>query len=493
MRPAIKKFWAKVAIALNENKEEKVLSQQIIRILTPAFEQVLLRLRPWSEQSGLLWLFMKIGSEEQQLGIFNLLKELIIDEADEDLVKNAVELITDTLGVDHPWSQELIDLATKHQNSAHKNSPFSVYKQLCEQMDQPVEHHLPKFQLEDKRWVTFNLKTLQARRQPFCLPMTYDELVRFTKQLLLEADQYPEEFHLCATEALRLDRSIAMERVNTAFFKSLLDSDEEQKDVQRQSLTSTKLRHILTAAKGLQEQESKGNAVQGISHSSQLILSLLNNVLTCPTGKEDGIDQTYRLLTNRRGGSEQELQGERLREEMHEFFQEEMRCMRETLLSGNGPVVRSLLNPSITNEEELKKVKVEEAPHQAKYLGNLLGAEIGSFLVGKGVTFDQNGGCVSSELRKCNKQQALDKLYQYHKPEGVIRNFHERFNALGFKGKIDGKYTMTNIIYGLLTEEQRENLDYIVYDDFYIPQGLTPLAVAEILINTYILDVVEKD
>jgi hypothetical protein len=450
-----------------------------------------------------------MGSDEQQLKIFNFIKERIINRKDENSTESEnsveesnsddedfeddIELIIDTLGVDHLWSQELIELAAKRANSNDPDSPFSVYKQLREQMDQPVEHHLPKFQLEDGRWVTFNLKTLQARRKLSCLPMKYDELVRFTKRLLAEAQGHPEEFQLCATEALRLDRSIAMQEINTAFFKSLLDSDEKQKDVQGQSLTSTKLRYILTAAKESQEQENKGHGFQGLSPSSQLILSLLNNVLTCPTGKEDSIDQTYRLLTNVRGASENDLQADRLREEMHEFFKEDMRCKRETTLSGNGFVVRALLHPSITDEKELKKVKVEEAPHQGKYVTNLLGAELGLFLEGKGVTFDQNGGCVSSELRKCSKQKALDTLYQYHKPKDTIRDYHERFNALGFTGKIDGKYATTNIIHGLLTEEQQGNPEYIVFDASFIPQGLTPLAIAEILINTYIFDVVEKD
>lgn len=502
-------FLSQVGLALNEIEKGKALSQQVLGLLCPKFEQIL-NLGFSSKDYCLIEIFLKMGNADQQLKIFNFIKERIMSIKDgsstesENSVEGSdsessfgdfeddIELITDTLGVDHPWSKELIKLAAKRANCNDLNSPFSVYKQLCEQMDQPVDHHRPKFQLEDKRWVTFNLKTLQARRQLSCLPMKYDELVGFTKRLLAEAQEHPEKFQLCATEVLRLDQSIALQEINTAFFKNLLDMDEEQKDVQRQSLTSSKLRHILTAAKGLQDQENKGHPFQGITPSSQLILSLLNNVLTCPTGKEDGIDATYRLLTNRRGSSEQELQGDRLSEEMHEFFKEEMRCMRETVLSGNGPVVRSLLNPSMTDEKELKKVKVEEAPHQAKYLGNLLGAETGLFLEGKGVTFDQNGGCVSSELRKCSKQEALDKLYEYHTPKDAIRHFHELFKAQGFKGKIDGKNTLSDIIAEFLPPEQLVNPDYIIFDDSEMPIGLTPLAVAEILFKLNILEVVER-
>lgn len=229
---------------------------------------------------------------------------------------------------------------------------------------------------------------------------------------------------------------------------------------------------------------------QGFPPSSQLILSLLNNVLTCSTGKEDGIDVTYRLLANRRGDSEQNLRQDRLREEVCEYLQEEMRCRREGFLNGEGPVVRALLEVS-------DDAKIEEPPHQAKYLGNLLGPEVGTFLEGKSITFDQNGGSVSSVLRECPKQKALDTLYQHHIPEDSICDFHERFNAIGFEGKIDGKNTTSDILAEFLPEELG-NPNYFIYDkgeedDVPVPTSITPLAIAELLLRTNILEVLEKN
>ncbi|MDP4154019.1 MAG: hypothetical protein Q8929_00155 [Bacillota bacterium] len=498
------RFLSGIGAVLCDVEEGKPLAQQISLLLQPEFEKIFSASDPWDENSSLVEFFMRMGNESQQLKIFNLLKESIINIEDESSTESensyenesdddeyndfedGIDIIIDALGVDHLWSQELIELGAKRASSNHKGSAFSVYKHLREQMDQSVKHLLPQLQLKDNRTVTFNLKTLQDKRKIFHLPMKHDEFVGFTKQLLAQADQHPQEFKLCATEALLINRQTAMEEVNTVFFKSLLDRDEQKKDPQTLSLISFKLRHILTAVKELELEESTGLASQGLTSSSKLILSLLNNILTCPTGKEDGIDQTYRLLTNRRGSSENELQQDRLKEEMHEFFKEEMRCLRETLLSGNGPVVRSLLKLS-------KESKIEEAPHQTKYLGNLLGADIGIFAQGKSITFDQNGGCILSKLRNCSKQIALDKLYQYHTPKTVIAHFNELFNSKGIMGKIDGKNTVANIMGEFLTYEQQGDSAYIVFDDSFSPIGITPLGTAEILLKTHILEVIEKD
>jgi hypothetical protein len=321
------------------------------------------------------------------------------------------------------------------------------------------------------------------------LPMKHSEFVRLTQKLLGEADQFSEDFQLYATPALRLDPQEAMKVVNSIFFINLLDAEDAPKNNTTISLTSSKLRHILAKIKELHNEEQKGEApVQGLSPSSRFLLSFLNNVLTCFTGKEDGIDQTYRSLTNRRGSTENEMHQQRLEDDMHEFFKEEMRCAREKSLDF---VVRSLFHPTAT-QEELKAVVVDEAPHQTKYVHNLLGTDIGLFLEGKGITFDGNAGCVSLKLREHKKQAVLDTLYEFHAPKKAIHDFLEGFNGVGMRGKIDGKNETFKIICELLTPEQQQDPHYIIYDDAETPQGLSPLGVAEMLIGTKILHILEK-
>lgn len=281
------KLLSSMGLLMNKSEEGKELTCQIVTMLEPAFDDVFSDpdSDPWDGHTSLVNFFMQEGHENHQVKIFNFLKESIINvedksstgsesksesdsesdsasdsdsasEAESD-IRDGIDIIIESLGTDHPWSQELIELATKRANMDNPHSIFSLYKHLRAQMDQPVDHHLPQFQLEDGRFVTFNLKTLQTRRKSFFIPLKHTELVGFTTQLVVEANTHPEAFKTFAVSSLTLDPQSALEEVNTVFFKNLLDPDGEAKNTQNVSLTSFKLRRILTAAKELQGQEGK--------------------------------------------------------------------------------------------------------------------------------------------------------------------------------------------------------------------------------------------
>lgn len=472
-----------IGVLLNRLPEGKPLAQQVLDTCQPVFQKMFVQSDKWSARhTSFLRPFMQLGTEDQQRTIYNFIKATLSttnDERTSDEAEEAVNILISDLGVDHPWSQDLIELGAKRRNATHPNSPFAVHKELLEKIKVPAKHFLPLFQLGDGRTVTFNLKTLKTKRQICDIPVKHSELVNFVNQLLLEAKDNLSEFELYAHKDLLQS---AMETVNTAFFKSLLDADDQKNDTKQISLISYKLRQILSEVKKLKAQEAEEAPIKGITPSSRLILSLLNNVFTCPAGKENGIEQAHRLLNNYRGASEDDLQQEQVKESIRECLMEQMRLLRETLIMGGGPVIRSLFEK-----------KIEEDAHQAKYLANLLGEEIGIFLEGKSISFDQNGGCVSAELRKCSLQKALNTFYKLYTPELDIDHAHEFFNSKGIMGKIDGRNTLAKVMGEFLTYKQAGDPDLVKFDDFETPIGITRLGTAEILIQTGILDVIEKD
>lgn len=487
----VENFLCSIGLTLNKIEEGKTLAIQILNFLEPESDRILSAPDAWSDHEDFLALFMKLGNEKQQHQIYNIFKRIITEGDEEDAGaagQDAVSLLRKTFGIDHHWTQEAIELVTKLENSSHPNSSFGVHKILKEKIKQPVVHNPPHFQLNDGRAVTFNLPTLQKPRSSSVIPMKHMEFVSLAKRLVKDAEKHAEEFISLAESSLSRDPPSALEVAEKSFFRNLLDENEGVREGKKISLISQKLRQILASAKSLYDQDCEEKETppsQGLPASSQLILSLLNNVLTCPTGKEDGIDQTYRLLTNRQGAPEEEMKGERLTENLREFFMEEMRCIREGLLNGEGPVVHSLLNLPM-------EAKIEEPPHQKKYLENLLGAETGLFLEGGSISFDQNGGEVLEGLRDCSRQEVLDTLYEFHTPKTIIEYFHMQFQQKGLKGKVDEKHKTWDVMGSLLSSDQLQNEDYVILDDDFIPQGLTPLAVAQFLIKTGILDVVES-
>jgi len=436
-------------------------------------------------KQDIAYVYLYSQDEKIRSQAYEFLKNKII-EGNEDEAHEAVARIVEAFEEAHPWAQEAVDLATKRENAHHPQSPFALHQLLLEKMKEPVEHHLSTAKLEDGRIVQFNLDTLKTRRHAQKVPpMPHTELVRLTKQLIEEVNGSNEAYDRYTSIAGARNHESLLDIVKEEFFKRRLD-DQEATTPERLSLTSLKLRHVLAKAK-----LEKSQASSGLSRQSEIILQLLINVLNCHTNKEDGIDNTYRLLGGGAIVSEEDMQRERLKTIAREFFMEDLRQRREGLLNGEGVVVKRLL----LGENTPKDQKIEEPPHQAKYLLNLLGDQIGTFLEGKTVSFDTNGGAVDKKLRQYSKQQVLDTLHLHHKPEDVIKDYSEKFNTQQLKLDASGNDRSGALMAALFSMEELRNPKYVQFvnndpeDDFI---GWTPLAVAEALIRLGILEVVNK-
>jgi len=249
--------------------------------------------------------------------------------------------------------------------------------------------------------------------------MKHAEFVALAEHLMKEVNGSPKALDHYKSMAGTISPESLLSAAEGHFFKHLFDSDDATVPAEKVSLISLKLRHFLASAKKLANQ-----FLDGLSPQSKLILQLIINVMVCNTNKEDGIDQSYRLLSNGPIVSEEKMLSERLRERAREFFMEDLRQIREGLLNGEGRIVKHLL----FRKDESKGYVITEPPHQAKYLLNLLGDQIGTFLEGEKVSYDANGSEVEKKLREYTRQEVLNVLYQYNTPEKVINHYLEKFN-----------------------------------------------------------------
>lgn len=430
-------------------------------------------------------MFLKATDEETSHQAYEYLKDQMLEGK-----YTEIEDIIDILGIDHPWTQEAISIITGHENSDHPHSSFRAHRQLLEKVKEPVEHHPSSFQLADERLVTFNLETLKTRRSSQNAPhVKHSEFIALARDLVKEIQENPRAQDQFAPISRRPPR-VLLKKAKEAYFRHLLDSETEKK--QTVSLESFKLRRIIADLKALKnksEEEKQTSSELGLSPSSQVMAQLLTNVMECDTNKDDGIDNTYRSLGYAPVISEEDMRKERLIATAAEFIREDLRQMREGLLAGEGLVVKHLL----FGPEEMKDKKVEEPPHQAKYLRNLLGDQIGTFLEGQKVAYDSNGGYVQEELRSYIRQEVLDTLYLYHKPEDVIQHYLEKFNTREFKIGTGGKDHTTELIMALIPNMDLSDPKYSVFDQKswgFI--GYTPLLVAEIFLKLNILQVIDQ-
>ncbi|MBX9787015.1 MAG: hypothetical protein K2Y08_06730 [Alphaproteobacteria bacterium] len=447
--------------------------------------------------------FLRATDENLSQKAFDYLKQVLInnynDLEDPEIV---VYQIIRAVGVDHPWAQEVINIGIGIEQIDHPFSAIGAYRQLLEKIKEPVIHHPSSTRLDDGRFVTFNIETLQTPRLlSHILPVQHSEfmvLVEGLRQEVRENKAPKKEF---STISKNISAKTLVNKANEHYFKNLLDSEAGHGVI---SLISFKLRRLITDIIALKTETqtatesstssssmatgpSTALSKNGLSPASKAIAQLLINVMQCDTNKDDGIDNTYRLLGYEKVISEEGMREERLITTAHEHIKEDLRQMREGLLDGEGPVVKELLFGTRENHDK----EVNEPPHQGKYLNNLLGGELGSFLKGQSISYDLYGGCVEEKLRSYTKQQILDTLHRHFKPEKVIERYHERFNKDGGKGR------PTNLISTLMGEEMMKdtpegkkevNDKYSTFDpETWEFKEYTPLLVAEVLLRLNIL------
>jgi len=333
------------------------------------------------------------------------------------------------------------------ENIDSKNNSFVAYRELLEKIKEPAVHNLHTASLPEGKKVRFSLNSLQTPRKEEVSPVEPAELVRLTKNLIEEMQKYPEEVSSlvgkCTPDSL-------IKTAENPFLKGLLLNDSPQNAGIR-----FKLRRILNEAKNREGERSS----EGLSPTSALMLQLLVNVRTCSTGEEDGVDVTHRLISHQRGASEEAMTIERRQEKSKETIMEELRQMRESLLEGEGPVVKYFI----------KDKKNEEPPHQKKYLRNLLLGQIGAGFEGEKLSFDLNGDLADEDLRKAPLQEVLDVFHSLYTPEKVIGHLLEIFNT----NRLPGTF-MTSVIGGETLSKNYESY-FDLDEDKWKPHAIVDL------------------
>ena len=400
-------YTAKLFFGLQKKNIEPGLRHKIQEKLKPEF----MNLADEDVSYLIAEIFVNSANESLSQRAFNVLRNILINEGDDNY--EIVDTFIDTFGVDHPWTQDVIKIMIGIEQSDHPNSPYGVHGQL-----------LSSSELADGRHVTFNTETLQIPRSLLnILPLKHSEFMNLVEDLPREVQENSEARAHFSTISSSL--TALVNKAGEIYFRSLLDSDEGPG---ARSLISFKFRRLIADIQALKTQPSTES---GLSPASKAVAQFLVNVMACHTNKDDGIDNTSRLLRNESIVSEDDMQEERLIITTREDMREDLRQMRESLLNGEGPIVKHLL----FGVEEQQDEKVHEPPHQRKYLSNLLGGTIGTFFDGQSVSYDLDGQNVAEELRSCTRQQALDTLYLYFKPEKVIQHYLEKLNKNTGRGQ----------------------------------------------------------
>jgi len=448
-----------------------------------------------SEEDKIISLFLSSPNKEQQNQAFGYFKEILINkgrdsdgESDDDRLEEITESIFKTLGEEHPWAQESIQIFASHE-APDSQSSIGVYQELLKKTKDKVIHNPKTMGLADGTTVTFNLETLKEPRQKSNVPLVkHSEFTELASDLVKEIEENPEAKAYFDSLKVGFPPSYLVKAAETRFFNVLLDQDEAKIPAENVSLLSIKLREVILYARTLKGQnqgkQEEKQATNGLTPQSFLILQLLINVQACPTNQENGVDQTHRVVKGSLNNfSEDDMSKERIQQTSRLVMMEDLRLMRENVLDGDGPISMSLIFPEGKPKGEL----IPEPPHQGKYLQNLLGGVTGIFLKGGKVSYDLDGWTVHENLRSLSRQHALDALYQHFTPEKVVKYYQDRFNTRDFKIGPSGQDRSGGLINSLFTvEEQRDPKHYDDEDSFW-----TPLLVTKVLLKLGIFEEVK--
>jgi len=144
----------------------------------------------------------------------------------------------------------------------------------------------------------------------------------------------------------------------------------------------------------------------------QAFIQLLINITTCKTGKLNGITHSYIYLNQGRVLSEGVLGTEAFKSEIVRYFKEELRRFREATITS---IVRDVTKTA--------------NPHDCYYVRGIIGSNVGLLFENERPTIDMNANCVSSSLRKLDKQQLLDLFHQDYKVDDVINKIQYMLNT----------------------------------------------------------------
>ncbi len=385
-----------------------------------------------------------------------VLEILIVDGQGRSTI---IETIISFCGEDSEAAQHFLQLAIGYDNTKNPNSFLAVHQELLTKREDHVTHN--QISLDPRFQLNVDIIKEPVSIKPIHIPVNvwnrfFDKLRALTA---VEKSQFAE-----ILGETSLDHLLTLQ--TESVITDLLDPLDSLKIRDRVSTHSLKLRQILNEC---QSNDTLGQFVQ-----------LLVNIQTCPAGKINGIIHSHILMNQGRELNEQEIGKRRFKEEIVNFFKEELRRLREITLT----------------DVLVKGLKLNQAdPHDLYYLRGVIGGELGLNQADEIQKIDLHGHNVNKNLRNKTKQELLDLFYKYYKVEDVVSRIHIMLNNGSIR--ISGCQNLTiSIINEYLQDiafDVMEGLyqdSYVILDDNGKAIGLTPKAAKNLLLIMGIL--VEK-
>ncbi len=331
----------------------------------------------------------------------------MLASSDIDCAEVISELVTEGnfLPEEDPLMQTAIEVRAQFETPALKN-PYLLYKKLTSLAQVPTEYRPP---IEDS--MTFNPGTIREFGELFSI--SSEEIPRAVtlekwEELIMQLERKKDEFD--AEELTGTSWEMLWDgMLNHIYIKNLLKRRENLSITQAQFAS---IFHVILS----QYDRVLENSV--LSPQEEMLLKVAAGIVTCDTGKKEGIANTYALLPA-------QFKLKKNLEAMTSTDEERQALLaKETISNHVQDFLLAQFSGTNAPAQELTGTSTPaEGVHQGLFMKNMIGPLVG---LHHRVSFDRHTGVLYDMLVKASREEILEVFYRHVKPQQLVEYVHQQ-------------------------------------------------------------------
>ena len=259
--------------------------------------------------------------------------------------------------------------------------------------------------------------------------ITHNDLKKLVKKLFDKKNRTPKKREELASllMANKMNRMEIKRQLDGAVITSWLEPTEE-------GVSLNRMQRIARLVVDFLNQQVDYSEKDELSPQASQTFQLLKQLMTCKGGKEQGMRAFYEYMKQVTAGGKmgrideiavEDLAQKRFRDSLEDWREGRVLAHVEAMVNGHEAGKDTFMDaiaetPNATDTEA-------GTPHEATYLRNVIGKEIGLRLEKEGLNFDANANICYREIIQKSKQELLDIFMEHFEKEFTIEGLSKEF------------------------------------------------------------------
>lgn len=313
-------------------------------------------------------------------------------------ISSFILIYQDSLGLNEedPIIQEALRVRMLLETSDDPLNPYNFFRRLGDLREQPVNLEAISLPKEIIEGLTVRLNPEYLKKLSG-IAVTFRDLPVYSKDFFIKM-KYQIDSRI--NDQLRIENyeDLMSGSLGSDYLNNLLNVQGQADDAV--PVTASKLIAVVAYIESLNDVGS----ASAFSEREHQFIMMLSSIQSCVTGKSGGIDDCYDRLP---GTAKYKTIS---KSKAHAFLEDVIRREVEKMLSGTNHFFNDLTG-GIPNEE------ISQAIHQARYVENLIGNNIG---INRPLYFDNHTQLLNLKLISHSKEQVIRTFYKHFPPHVLV-------------------------------------------------------------------------